>query len=105
MSASGRQSSAGKQMELDALLLKCVPGVQHYLIGKDREDFRGMTLKVADSGNALLIFKRVSADGTPEVVFGNGDDFLDALWEVNKAISTNKWKVDKPWKGGEVKNE
>lgn len=102
MSASGRQSAATKQLELDALLLKCVPGVQHYLIGKDREDFRGLTLKVADSGFALLVFKRVSGDGTPEVIFGSGDDFLEALWDVNRSIALDRWKVDKPFRGGEV---
>lgn len=55
-------------------------------------------LKILHRGqhDVLAILKRYGSDGKPEVLFGNGATFVDALYGLEGAFAANKWRPDNP---------
>ena len=67
---------------------------QRYL-NNTYSDFRGVSVVIASSGGYLFIAKRFSDDGTPEILFANGESPMEALRRGVKSIENGDWKVDK----------
>lgn len=63
----------------------------------DEVDFIDLRVKLRDDGSCLAIVKRYSADGGPVVCFGAAYGAIGALVAIDRAITGNNWKVDKPW--------
>lgn len=59
-----------------------------------------LTLKRDPDGGWFAIAKRSDpADGSPQVLFADGDSFAGTLSNLGRAICKGKWRADKPWKG------
>lgn len=59
------------------------------------ESFRGLTAFVGDSNAVVVGVKRFTEDGVPEIMWSSGTDLLDALVNLDAALKSGKWRVDK----------
>lgn len=58
-------------------------------------DFRGVSIVIASTGGYLFIAKRFGEDGSPEILFANGDTPMDALRRGITGLENGSWKLDK----------
>lgn len=61
------------------------------------EDAIELKFKHRGGGDWLVIAKRYSEDGKPEVLFSQAYDFVGALIAVSRGLGVGKWKEDRPW--------
>ena len=62
------------------------------------EGFRGLTVFLGDTNNVVVGIKRFDFDGQAEVMWTSGLDLLDALVNLEAALSAGKWRIDKNFK-------
>lgn len=67
---------------------------------RDYESMVEIRFKHRGGGDWLVIAKRDELEGTPEVLFAQGYDFIGAVLALDNALNAGNWKKDKPWKPG-----
>ena len=76
---------------------KALPHLCNYLI-KQPNDFRGLTIFLGDTAEYVIGGRRFNDKGEPEVVWSSGPTPLDALINCEKAVLSDRWRLDKPKK-------
>lgn len=71
----------------------------HAVLVRAAEDCVGLNVKHRDSGDWIAVLRRFGPDGTPQVAFGSGVDFIGALMGLEGSLAANRWREDKPWGG------
>lgn len=66
------------------------------LVRGSAEEFEFLKILHRGPNDVLAILKRYASDGTPQVLFGNGATFVDALYGLEGAFAANKWRKDTP---------
>lgn len=59
------------------------------------EDFAGLSVWLGDSGNLVAALRRFGSDGAPEVLYSEGVDFMDLLYNLDKRSAGDNWRPDK----------
>lgn len=72
------------------------------LVGRHSEDFKELRVYQRGENDCLGVLKRYNSDGKPEVLFGNGQDFVAALLALEGSYTAARWREEKPapWEKG-----
>jgi len=95
---SGNGSEDNAFRVVSEALAQQLPSLYRVLV-VNRGDFDRLTVYQRSQDDILAVLKRVSADGSPEVCFGNGFDFVAALVGLEGSLKAGKWRADKPAPG------
>ena len=66
------------------------------LVGRHPEDFKELRVYQRGEGDCLGVLKRYGNDGAPEVIFGNGVDFVACLLALEGSMRANRWRQEDP---------
>jgi len=83
-----------RPVTVSAGLSASLPHVAPYLVEPD-SDFRGLTLFIGDTAEFVVGLRRFSDDGSPEVMWSSGYSVVEALINLDRAVSSGKWREDK----------
>lgn len=75
-----------------------LPQTAHMLMNTAGE-FRGLSCFLGETGGVVIGIKRYGDYAQPQVIWGSGVDFFDALASLEVRLQFDNWKPDK----GEIK--
>lgn len=79
---------------LFAALAKSCPNLAEQ-VSKDATDFNSIRIQYRGVYDWLAVCKRWGEDGSPEVIFGSGPDFVGAILGLEAALDKGAWRPDK----------
>lgn len=65
-----------------------------------RGDLTEIRLTWKPNGDWLVVVKSHTEESGRRVLFTGGNDFIEALCNVESALRRGKWRADKPWSAG-----
>jgi len=95
---NGKPSEEGAFRLVSEALAGQLPSLYRVLV-VNRSDFERLTVYQRSENDILAVLKRISDDGSPQVCFGNGFDFVAALVGLEGALRAGKWRADRPAPG------
>lgn len=75
-------------------ITEALPNVAKILLADDSQ-FRGLSMFIGDNADVVIGFRIFGDDGTPEVLWSSGNSVLEALINLDKAVGSGNFKVDK----------
>lgn len=76
-------------------IAKLLPNAAKYFTVAPTE-FRGLTMFIGDNADVVIGLRIFDDDGQPVVIWGSGNDPLQALINLDQRVSTGNWKPDLP---------
>lgn len=71
-----------------------LPSLGKHMLAEDMS-FRGLTMFIGDTADVVVGYRAFDDDGTPVVMWSSGSSVLEALINIDKAVGTGNFKVDK----------
>jgi len=65
------------------------------LVSEGGSEFNSVRIQYRGQYDYMAVCKRWGPDGTPEVIFGSGSDFIGCILGLEAALDKGAWRPDK----------